>query len=98
VDLDLTFRNLEPTDAIKLWAAKRFQKVVKHLREPASAHLVLTVDRHRHRAELTVHSGSDVLRAEDESADMYASMDAVMARVAESAHRAKERQSRSWQL
>ena len=98
MELDFTFRNLESTEAIKTWAVKRFQKVVKHLREPASAHLVLTVDRHRHRAELTVHSASDVLRAADESDDMYASMDAVMARVAESAHRAKERQNRSWQL
>jgi putative sigma-54 modulation protein len=91
MDLEFTFRNVEPTDAIKTWASKRFQKVTKHLREPTSAHLTLSVDKHRHRAELTVHTTAGVLRASDETDDLYATLDAVMARIEETAQRAKER-------
>jgi putative sigma-54 modulation protein len=92
LELEFTFRNIEPTDAIKAWANKRFQKVTKHLRDPSAAHLVVTVDKHRHRAELTVHSHGEILRATDETDDMYATLDGVMAKVEQSAQRTKEKE------
>ncbi|MEN9786399.1 MAG: hypothetical protein RLZZ299_1663 [Pseudomonadota bacterium] len=91
MELEFTFRNIEPTDAIKDWARKRFQKVTKHLREPSSAHLTLSVDKFRHRAEITVHSHGEILRATDETDDLYATLDQVMSRLEEQAQRAKER-------
>jgi putative sigma-54 modulation protein len=91
MELEFTFRNIEPTEAIKEWARKRFQKVTKHLREPSSAHLTLSVDKFRHRAEITVHSHGEILRATDETDDLYATLDQVMSRLEEQAQRAKER-------
>jgi putative sigma-54 modulation protein len=91
MELEFTFRNVEPTDAIKAWAKKRFQKVTKHLRDPSSAHIEISVDKHRHRAELTVHSHGDILRASDESDDMYATLDGVMQKLEQGAQRQKER-------
>lgn len=95
MELQFTFRNVEPTDAIKSWANKRFQKVVKHLKvvEPdvSTAHVVITVDKNRHRAELTVHSDGHTLHAKEESTDMYTSLDAVMAKIEEQAQRQKEK-------
>lgn len=92
MELDFTFRNIEPTEAIKAWANKRFQKVTKHLRDPSSAHIVVTVDKHRHRAELTVHSHGDILRASEETDDMYSTLDQVMSKLEQVAQRQKERQ------
>ena len=92
MDLEFTFRNIEPTDAIKDWANKRFKKVTKHLREPSNAHLTLAVDKFRHRAELTVHSHGEILRASEETDDLYTTMDQVMLKLEEAAQRAKERQ------
>lgn len=91
MELEFTFRNIDPTDAIKDWANKRFKKVTKHLRDPASAHLSLSVDKFRHRAEITVHSHGEILRATDETDDLYATMDQVMSKLEEVAQRAKER-------
>ena len=91
MELEFTFRNIEPTDAIKAWANKRFQKVTKHLKEPSAAHLEIAVDKHRHRAELTVHSHGDILRATDETDDMYATLDGVMQKLEQVAQRQKER-------
>ena len=85
--------DLEPTEAIKAWANKRFQKVTKHLRDPSSAHIVVTVDKHRHRAELTVHSHGDILRASEETDDLYSTLDQVMSKLEQVAQRQKERQS-----
>jgi len=93
MELEFTFRNFEPSEALKEWAQKRFKKVEKHLRGPASAHVTLSVDRHRHRADLTIHTNGDIVRATDESHDMYASLDSVMAKVELAAQRAKEREA-----
>lgn len=92
MELEFTFRNVEPTAAIKDWAAKRFQKVVKHLKDPASAHVTITVDKHRHRADLTVHSHGETFRAEDETDDLYATLDGVMSKVEVSLRRHKEKE------
>jgi putative sigma-54 modulation protein len=91
MELEFTFRNLESTDAIKGWANKRFKKVEKYLSEPSSAHLTLTVDKHRHRAEMTVTSAGEVLRSSEETDDMYTSMDKAMEKVEAAAQRQKER-------
>lgn len=94
MELEFTFRNVDPSDAIKTWANKRFQKATKHLKDPTSAHLTVSVDKHRHRAELTVHTSGETLRASEETTDMYASLDQVMAKIEEAAQRNKERQER----
>ncbi|MDP2315956.1 MAG: ribosome-associated translation inhibitor RaiA [Pseudomonadota bacterium] len=91
MDLEFTFRNVEPTEAIKAWANKRFQKVTKHLKDPSSAHIELSVDKHRHRAELTVHSHGDILRASDETDDLYTTLDQVMQKLEAAAQRQKDR-------
>lgn len=91
MELEISFRNVDSSDAIKAWANKRFQKATKHLNSPTSAHLTLTVDKHRHRAELTVHTHGEVLRASEETDDMYTSLDQVMAKIEHAAQRHKER-------
>lgn len=91
MELEFTFRNIEATEAIKEWARGRFKKVQKHLPEATHAHLTLAVDKHRHRAEVTVHAHGDILRASDETDDMYATLDAVMDKLQTAAQRHKER-------
>lgn len=91
MELDFTFRNIESTEAIKAWAQRRFQKVEKHLLDPTHAHLTLSVDKHRHRAEMTVHNKGEILRASEETDDMYTTMDRVMEKVEAAAQKQKER-------
>ena len=92
MDLEFTFRNIESTAAIKSWASKRFTKVEKHLLDPSNAHLTLSVDRHRHRADMTVHTHGVVLKATDETDDMYQALDGVMAKIEHAAQTHKEKQ------
>ena len=91
MSLEMTFRNLEPTDAIRARAAKKYQKVEKQLRDPNDAHLVCSIEKHRHRAELTVHAFGETFRVVDESDDLYTSIDNVMNKLVRSAQRSRER-------
>lgn len=92
MELEFTFRNLESTEALKSWAQKRFKKVEKHLRDPQAAHVTLSVDKHRHRADIIVHDGGVPIRASDESDNMYSTLDSVMSKVEAYAQRLKERE------
>ncbi|MBN1337475.1 MAG: ribosome-associated translation inhibitor RaiA [Deltaproteobacteria bacterium] len=93
---EVQFRNTEPTEALIRRAQRKFEKVVKHLREPVEGHLVLTVERHRHRAEINVTSGRDTLKVQEETDDMYATVDRLMHTLERTARRLKERQQDRW--
>lgn len=94
MELAFTFRNIESTDAIRTWAQKRFQKVEKLLEEGANVHLTLSVDKHRHRADVTFHAYGEVVHASDETDDMYQTLDSVMSKMEHAARTRKEKAQR----
>ncbi len=89
--LDLTYRNIQATDALKDRAERKFRKVSKHLREPIEAHVVLRVEKHRHMAEATIASSGDIFKAHEESGDMYTTIDALMNKLERVVRRHRER-------
>ncbi|MFH1465634.1 MAG: ribosome-associated translation inhibitor RaiA [Pseudomonadota bacterium] len=93
---EVTFRNTQTTDALLQRAERKFSKVAKHLREPVEAHLVVQVEKHRHMAEMTVTTGRETLKVQDETDDMYRTIDRVMHKLERIARRAKERQQDRW--
>jgi len=93
---EVTFRNTQTTDALIQRAERKFAKVAKHLREPVEAHLVVQVEKHRHLAEITVSTGRETLKVQEETDDMYRTIDRVMHKLERIARRAKERQQDRW--
>lgn len=92
MSLDVLFRNLDASDALKERAEKKFGKVAKHLREPVEAHLVLREERFHQVAELTVHAaGEQVFRASETTEDMRTSVDGLMSKLSRAARRQRER-------
>lgn len=90
--LDITFRNIDASDALRERAEKKFKKVAKHLREPIDAHLVCKVEKHRHSAELTVHAaGEQTFKAQEVTDDMYTTIDGIMNKAERTVRRARER-------
>ncbi len=90
--LDITFRNVEPSENLRNRAEKKFGKVCKHLTEPIEGHLVLKVERHRNSAELTVHGGRDQsFRVQEVTDDMYSTIDGLMHKLERMVRRERER-------
>ncbi|MCC6216875.1 MAG: ribosome-associated translation inhibitor RaiA [Polyangiaceae bacterium] len=73
----ITFRHLDPSDAIKDYAREKIGKLQKFLRQPMSAKVTLSVDKLAHLAEVQISSGGEHQEAHVVSDDMYASIDAV---------------------
>jgi putative sigma-54 modulation protein len=81
MQVNITFRHLEPTDALKTHVKERVAHVGKYIDRPSEAHAVLHVENLDHHAEITVKAGRFLLRGTGRSQDMYASIDAAADRI-----------------
>src|SRR5690349_8490256 len=78
----VTFRHMEPTDALKSYARERMERVRKYLPDPISCHVVLSTERHNHRIDVTfqLHNGLSVAGHEI-TENMYSSIDLCIAKI-----------------
>lgn len=75
----VTARHMPVTDAIRDYCHKKIDGL--HLDYPkiVGAHFILSVDKHRQRAELVLHCNNHItIEAHDVCSDLYASIDAVI--------------------
>ncbi len=88
---NITFRNLDATEAIKSYAREKVDRVNKYLDKASEAHVVLALERHLHHADITIHAGPFFLRGREKSEDMYASIDLAMDKIERQLKRYKEK-------
>ncbi|MDX2052005.1 MAG: ribosome-associated translation inhibitor RaiA [Polyangiaceae bacterium] len=78
MNLNISFRHFESTDAIKKHTRSKLEKLQRFLRSPMTAKVTLSVDQRRHVAEAQISSGGEHLEAKEASDDMYASIDRLI--------------------
>jgi putative sigma-54 modulation protein len=78
----VTFRHMEPTDALKAYAKERMERVRKYLPDPIACHVVLSTERHNHRIDVNfqLHNGLSIAGHEI-TENMYSSIDLVIAKI-----------------
>jgi putative sigma-54 modulation protein len=78
----VTFRHMEPTEALKSYSKERMERVRKYLPDPISCHVVLSTERHKHRIDVTfqLHNGLSVAGHET-TENMYSSIDLCIAKI-----------------
>ncbi|HEY4239960.1 MAG TPA: ribosome-associated translation inhibitor RaiA [Kofleriaceae bacterium] len=86
----VTFRHMEPTEALKAYARERMDRVRKYLPDPISCHVVLSTERHNHRIDVTfqLHNGLSVAGHEI-TENMYSSIDLCIAKIERQVRRYK---------
>jgi ribosomal subunit interface protein len=81
-EVTVTFRHVEPTDAIRIYAERKFAHLGRLIKRTCQAHLILTVDKYRQHGEVTVKSGRmSVIVAEEETKDLYSVIDLLTDKV-----------------
>lgn len=91
METTFTFRNLDASDSIKEHARQKILKLDKYLLKPIAAHIILSVDRHEHKAEITlVDMGREYVSVE-RSSDMMASIDNAVHKIESQLRKAKEK-------
>jgi putative sigma-54 modulation protein len=77
MNITITFRHMEGTEAVKKYAHEKVAKLQKFLRQVMSAQVTLSVEGPEHTAEVGISSGSQHFHATERGQDMYASIDMV---------------------
>lgn len=86
-----TGRHVEVTPALEDHARDRLEKLQKLLPAIVEAHVILSVEKYRHRAEVNVHMRRLDLSAVHETGDMYASLTQVFEKLERQAQKRKDR-------
>lgn len=77
MNISITFRHLDSSDAIKDYTHAKVSKLQKLLRQPMRAKVTLSVDKRKHVAEVQISSGGEHFDAKEATSDLYASIDRV---------------------
>ncbi len=77
----VTFRHVPPTDALRTYAETKTARLQKFVHHPLEAHVVLSVLKRRHIAELVITADRMNFTATEETSDLYSAIDLAMAKI-----------------
>lgn len=92
-----TFRNTEPDESLKAYAAEKVSKIKRYTDSPVNAHIVLSVEKFRYQAEVSIILNGARIIGVEETGDMYSAIDRVMDKIERQVkrHIAKRKDHRS---
>lgn len=79
MNISFAFKNFEASDHLKKYARRRIEKLGRFFGKSAGfeVSVVLTVDKFRHRCEVTVRGEGLHINASEQTTDMYSAIDLV---------------------
>jgi len=90
-------KGIELTDALRNKAINKVEKLEKYFNPDTEIHITMRVQKKRQTVEVTVRSHGMVFRAEDETDDMYTSIDKVVGILEKQIHKNKTKLSKKLQ-
>ena len=91
MQINVTFRHMDSSEPVRAYVEDKLPKVKKYIDEPVEAQVVLSVEKIRHKAEVTLVAKGITIKASDETADMYAAVDGVMDKIERQLKRYKDK-------
>ncbi|MCX5730053.1 MAG: ribosome-associated translation inhibitor RaiA [Deltaproteobacteria bacterium] len=91
MQVNITFRHLEPTEALKAHVKDKVAHIQRYVDQPSEAHAVLHLENLQHHAEITMKAGPFSVRGRARSEDMYVSIDAAADKIERQLKKHKER-------
>jgi len=84
-------KHMEVTPALREYATTKLQKLERFFTHVQDVHVVESITRNQHIVEVTLNADGTVIRAEERSEDMYASIDLVADKLERQLKKFKER-------
>ena len=91
MQVNITFRGMDSTEALKNHLKQRIEHVEKFFDRAVEAHVVLSLERYLHHADLSLQAGHFLLRGKAKSEDMYKSIDEAMEKIERQLKRYKDK-------
>jgi putative sigma-54 modulation protein len=77
MQINVTYRHVEPSSALRTYVEDKVSRIKKYLEEPIEAHVVLRVEKFRHIAEVLILADGMRINGKEETDDMYSAIDLV---------------------
>ena len=74
----VTFKNLDASEHLKAYVQEKLERFDRFLNNPAAASVVLSVEKHRHIAEINIEGDRLSINGKEETTDMYSAIDMVL--------------------
>ena len=75
MNLNVSGHHVEVTPAILTYVRAKLERISRHFDQVIDAHVILTVDKIRQKAECTLHVSGKDLHCESEEENLYAAID-----------------------
>jgi putative sigma-54 modulation protein len=91
MQISVTFRHIESSEALKDYAIKKLSKMDKYIDSPLEANIVLGIEKFRHQADITVTGDGLKIKGREETGDMYSAIDLAMEKIEKQLKRFREK-------
>jgi len=78
MQIAVTFRHMETDEWVKRYVKEKVQRLEKHIVNPREVHVVLSAEKFRHIAEITVIGNGVTLNSQGKNSDLYAAIDQMV--------------------
>ena len=78
MQIQVTFRHVEPSEAVKKYAGEKVAKLQKYLDGPMEVSVTLSVEKHRHEADVNIVAAGLKIHGRETTGDLYSAIDLVM--------------------
>ncbi len=85
--VNIAGKGMDISDYLKDVATKKIAKLQKYFEADTEAHITMSIQKSRHIVEVTIPFDGVVLRGEESTGDMYASIDGVVKKLEKQIHR-----------
>ena len=91
MQISLSGHHVEITDSLRNYVNEKIERLERHFDQALDIHVVLTVEKLRHKAEATMHISGGNLYADDVQEDMYAAIDGLVDKLDRQGKKHKEK-------
>ena len=91
--VNFTGRHMELTEPLKQFTKERLDKLATYLDDIIDVHVILSVEKHRHTAEITLKTRANAFVASATTDDMYASITQAVEKLDVQAHKQQDKRN-----
>ncbi len=91
MQINITGHHLDITPALRSYVTSKLEKLQRHFDHMTNAHVILSVEKERQKAEATIHVSRGNLYADSQHEDMYAAIDVLIDKLDRQVKKHKEK-------
>ena len=91
MQVSLSGHHVEITESMRNYVNEKIERLDRHFDQALDIHVVLTVEKMRHKAEATLHVSGNNLHADDVQEDMYTAIDGLVDKLDRQGKKHKEK-------